>query len=107
LASSRGATVAIPAGKARLNRIIDLVQSCSYSVHDLSRVQMDRNPPATPRFKMPFELGAAVSWAKRKPESTPGLSSSQKTAAHGKNVWIPPITKASDKLPVRSPGFPL
>jgi hypothetical protein len=32
-------------------------QSCSYSVHDLSRVQIDRNPPATPRFNMPFELG--------------------------------------------------
>jgi hypothetical protein len=36
-------------------------------VHDLSRVQMDRNPPATPRFNMPFELGLAVSWAKRHP----------------------------------------
>jgi hypothetical protein len=55
------ATLAIPGGKARLNRIIDLVQSCSYSVHDLSRVQLDRNPPATPRFNMPFELGLAVS----------------------------------------------
>jgi hypothetical protein len=61
------ATLAIPGGKARLDRIIDLIQSCSYSVHDLSRVQMDRTPPATPRFNMPFELGLAVSWAKRKP----------------------------------------
>ena len=61
------ATLAIPGGTARLDRIIDLIQSCSYSVHDLSRVQMDRNPPATPRFNMPFELGLAVSWAKRNP----------------------------------------
>src|SRR5581483_5943265 len=37
------------------------------SVHDLSRVQMDRTPPPTPRFNMPFELGLAVSWAKRNP----------------------------------------
>jgi hypothetical protein len=61
------ATLAIPGGTARLDRIIDLIQSCSYSVHDLSRVQLDRNPPATPRFNMPFELGLAVSWAKRNP----------------------------------------
>jgi hypothetical protein len=61
------ATLAIPGGRARLDRIINLIHSCSYSVHDLSRVQMDRNPPATPRFNMPFELGLAVSWAKRHP----------------------------------------
>jgi hypothetical protein len=62
------ATLAIPGGRARLDRIIDLIQSCAYSVHDLSRVQLDRNPPVTPRFNMPFELGLAVSWAKRNPE---------------------------------------
>ena len=61
------ATLAIPGGTARLDRIIRLIQSCSYSVHDLSRVQMDRTPPPTPRFNMPFELGLAVSWAKLNP----------------------------------------
>jgi hypothetical protein len=39
------ATLAIPGGSARLNRIIDLIQSFAYSVHDLSRVQLGRNPP--------------------------------------------------------------
>ena len=61
------ATLAIPGGAARLDRIVELVQSCAYSVHDLSRVQMDRTPPQTPRFNMPFELGLAVSWAKLYP----------------------------------------
>jgi hypothetical protein len=62
------ATLAIPGGTARLDRIIELIQSSAYSVHDLSRVQMDRTPPPTPRFNMPFELGLAVSWAKRNPQ---------------------------------------
>jgi hypothetical protein len=61
------ATLAIPGGTARLERIIELIQSCAYSVHDLSRVQMDRTPPPTPRFNMPFELGLAVSWARLNP----------------------------------------
>jgi hypothetical protein len=46
------ATLAIPGGRARLDRIIDLIQSYSYSVQDLSRVQMGQNPPSTPRFSM-------------------------------------------------------
>ncbi len=62
------ATLAIPGGAARLDRIINLIQSCPYSVHDLSRVQVDRTPPRTPRFNMPFELGLAVGWAKRHPK---------------------------------------
>jgi hypothetical protein len=73
------ATLAIPGGKARLD--IDLIQSCSYSVHDLSRVQMDRNPPATPRFNMPFEPGLAVSWAKRKPRKHTWFVFESETAA--------------------------
>jgi len=43
-----------------LDRIIRLLRSCRYSFHDLSRVSLDRHPPATPRFNMPFELGLAV-----------------------------------------------
>jgi hypothetical protein len=35
-------------------------------VHDLSRVQLDRAKPRTPRFNMPFELGLAVAWEKSK-----------------------------------------
>ncbi len=61
------ATLAIPGGTARLDRIIALIHSCDYSVHDLSRVEIDRTPPPTPRFNMPFELGLAVSWTKLHP----------------------------------------
>jgi hypothetical protein len=44
-----------------LNKILDLIRSCRYSIHDLSRVELDRNAPfRTPRFNMPFELGLAV-----------------------------------------------
>jgi hypothetical protein len=41
-------------GNRRLDRISSLIESCSYSIHDLSRVQLDRNAPRTPRFNMPF-----------------------------------------------------
>lgn len=55
-------------GNRRLHRIASLIESCSYSIHDLSRVQLDRNPPcSTPRFNMPFELGLAVAWARANP----------------------------------------
>ena len=53
-------TLEIPGSERRLDRIFKLIRECSYSIHDLSRVQLDRKPPATPRFNMPFELGLAV-----------------------------------------------
>ena len=56
------ATVEIPGGQRRLDRIFELIRSCRYSVHDLSRVQLDRKYPPTPRFNMPFELGLTVAW---------------------------------------------
>jgi hypothetical protein len=61
------ATVGI-AGNRRLDRIATLIESCSYSIHDLSRVQLDRSAPRTPRFNMPFELGLAVAWARSHPQ---------------------------------------
>jgi hypothetical protein len=54
------ATLEIPGSTRRLDRILSLIESCQYSIHDLSRVQLDRRPPATPRFNMPFELGLTV-----------------------------------------------
>lgn len=44
------------AGKIRFNKIQDLIEECKYSIHDISRTEID---PATglPRFNMPFELG--------------------------------------------------
>jgi hypothetical protein len=57
------ATIEIPTSERRLNRILRLIRRCRYSFHDLSRIELDRNPPPTPRFNMPFELGLAVDWS--------------------------------------------
>lgn len=57
------ATIEIASSSRRLERIAELIRSCRYSFHDLSRVELDRAPPPTPRFNMPFELGLAVSHA--------------------------------------------
>jgi hypothetical protein len=57
------ATAELSGSQRRLDRIIHLLQSCRYSFHDLSRVTVDRVPPATPRFNMPFELGLAIAFS--------------------------------------------
>jgi hypothetical protein len=58
------ATLEIPFGQRRLDRILALIHQSRYSVHDLSRVQLDRKAPKTPRFNMPFELGLTVALEK-------------------------------------------
>ena len=58
------AALEIPGGERRLDRIFRLMTSCRYSFHDLSRVQLDRQAPRTPRFNMPFELGLLLGWLK-------------------------------------------
>jgi hypothetical protein len=60
-------TLGIPSGATRIDRIFELLKSCRYSVHDLSRVEMDRRLPPTPRFNMPFELGLAFAWSRLTP----------------------------------------
>jgi hypothetical protein len=55
--------VEITGSQRRLDRINNLIRGCRYSLHDLSRVELDRTPPLTPRFNMPFELGLAVAHA--------------------------------------------
>ena len=44
------------AGRSRIEKIRDLIAECKFSIHDLSRVDLD---PVNnlPRFNMPFELG--------------------------------------------------
>jgi hypothetical protein len=64
------ATLEVPGGARRLDRIFDLMTSCQYSFHDLSRVQLDTRRPRTPRFNMPFELGLVLGWLKTDKEST-------------------------------------
>jgi hypothetical protein len=43
----------------RLQKIVDLIARCRYSIHDLSRTQLDR-VSALPRFNMPLELGIDI-----------------------------------------------
>ncbi len=52
----------IPGGKRRLDRIFELIQSCRYSIHDLSRVEVSVTPTGLPRFNMPLELGMTITW---------------------------------------------
>ena len=62
-------TLGITGGTRRLDKILAEIQGCRYSIHDLSKVGLDRTPPfATPRFNMPFELGLAVAWEKSNPK---------------------------------------
>ena len=58
------AALEIPGGERRLDRILSLLRTCRYSLHDLSRIELDSARPPTPRFNMPFELGLAVAWQK-------------------------------------------
>ncbi|MGC2529357.1 MAG: hypothetical protein WA639_16525 [Candidatus Acidiferrum sp.] len=60
------ATLEITDSSRRLEKILKLERSCDYSVHDLSRVQLDPAKPRVPRFKMPFELGLCVADATRR-----------------------------------------
>jgi len=60
------ATLEIPDSLRRLDKILKLIGDCEYSIHDLSRVELDRKKPRTPRFNMPFELGLTVAHKKRK-----------------------------------------
>ena len=41
-----------------------IIKTCRYSISDLSRVELDRTFPPTPRFNMPFELGLSIGWDK-------------------------------------------
>ncbi len=52
----------IPGGERRLNRILALIRSCRYSIHDLSRVELSSASSAVPRFNMPLELGMTITW---------------------------------------------
>src|SRR5258708_433888 len=60
------ATLEIAGGERRLDRTFELIERCPYSIHDLSRVEVDIKRPM-PRFNMPFELGLAVAWQRANP----------------------------------------
>jgi hypothetical protein len=52
----KSAIVTTDAGQPRLAKILDLIESCRYSIHDISRTEVDPNH-GLPRFNVPFELG--------------------------------------------------
>jgi len=52
----RCALEASNAGQFRLNKILGIVSDCKYSIHDLSRTELDA-ASGLPRFNMPLELG--------------------------------------------------
>lgn len=43
-------------GQPRFDKILALIENCKYSIHDISRTEIDRNH-GLPRFNVPFELG--------------------------------------------------
>jgi len=53
---ARCALEASNAGQFRLSKIMDIISSCKYSIHDLSRTEIDKDTKL-PRFNMPLELG--------------------------------------------------
>jgi len=48
----------IDSGYNRLTKILDLIDLCDFSLHDISRTEL--NSHGLPRFNMPFELGLAL-----------------------------------------------
>jgi hypothetical protein len=89
-------TSGIAGGERRLDRVLELIQSCRYSIHDLSRVELSAAPPATPRFNMPLELGLAIAWAKLRSrrhtwflwESMPGRIQKSLSDLDGTDAYI-------------------
>jgi len=55
----RSALEAGNGGDVRVDKIIRLINECSFSIHDLSAVELD-SINSLPRFNMPFELGLAI-----------------------------------------------
>jgi len=56
---SRCARERLDSSEIRLHKIVDLIRISRYSIHDLSRTQLD-DSTALPRFNMPLELGIDI-----------------------------------------------
>lgn len=52
----RLASQEVDSGRVRIDKIRELIRSCRYSIHDISRME-PLSPGDDPRFNMPFELG--------------------------------------------------
>jgi hypothetical protein len=55
----RSALELIDGGEVRLEKICRIIAECRYSVHDISRTELD-TAHKLPRFNMPFELGLFI-----------------------------------------------
>ena len=68
----RCALEVVDSGVNRLGKIIGLIDQCDFSLHDISRTEL--NSHGLPRFNMPFELGLALGrkYSKRT-NAAPGL----------------------------------
>jgi uncharacterized protein YjiS (DUF1127 family) len=44
-------------GDVRIDNICQLIRECHYSIHDISRTEVEDQPYKLPRFNMPLELG--------------------------------------------------
>ncbi|HEX8408725.1 MAG TPA: hypothetical protein VF883_07670 [Thermoanaerobaculia bacterium] len=55
----RSARERLDSSEIRLHKIIDLIRRCRFSIHDLSRTELDE-VTALPRFNMPLELGVDI-----------------------------------------------
>lgn len=53
---ARCALEADDSAEVRLAKILSIIAECRYGVHDISRTELDGDPPL-PRFNMPLELG--------------------------------------------------
>jgi len=49
----------LDSSEIRLHKIVELIRSCRYAIHDLSRTEIDQ-ATALPRFNMPLELGIDI-----------------------------------------------
>jgi hypothetical protein len=54
--STRSALEVEDSGEVRVQKIIRIIGECPYAVHDISRVELDKQTNL-PRFNMPLELG--------------------------------------------------
>lgn len=54
----RSALEIIDSGQPRLAKILDLIEQCDFSIHDICRTELNHH--GLPRFNMPFELGLAI-----------------------------------------------
>lgn len=46
-------------GEVRLHKILEIISDCRFSIHDLSRTELDA-ASSLPRFNMPLELGIDI-----------------------------------------------